>query len=103
MAELVAELNRLAGTSGLEAAGAANVWAGSSGLELVGALNDKAGTAGLELGGVISLLAVQHGGNPNLSLQGALASITSLSTGEALLTEASDELQTEAGAGLVRD
>jgi len=50
------ELNRLAGTEGLEAAGAANVWAETEGLELVGALNAKAGTDGVELEGVARLL-----------------------------------------------
>lgn len=54
--DLVGELNRLAGTTGLEAAGAANAWAGTTGLELVGALNAKAATTGLELNGVCKLL-----------------------------------------------
>ncbi|MCP3856727.1 MAG: hypothetical protein GY698_18630 [Actinomycetia bacterium] len=48
MGDLAYELNRLAGTTGRETAGAANVWAGTTGLELVGALNAKAGTTGLE-------------------------------------------------------
>ena len=61
MGELVAELNRLAGTTGLEAAGAANEWAGTQGLELVGALNAKAGTSGLELLGVLNVLAGTKG------------------------------------------
>jgi len=40
--DLQGELNRLAGTSGLGAAAAANAWAGTTGLEVVGALNAKA-------------------------------------------------------------
>jgi hypothetical protein len=40
---LVSDLNRLAGTTGRSAQGAANVWAGTSNLDLVGALNVKAG------------------------------------------------------------
>lgn len=55
--DLPAELNRLAGTTKLDAAGAANAWAGTTGLELVGALNAKAGTRGLELNGVLQLLS----------------------------------------------
>jgi hypothetical protein len=60
-AELVASLNRLAGTSGLAAAGAANAFAGTSGMELVGALNAKAGTSGLELNGVCNRIAGTSG------------------------------------------
>jgi len=39
---LTAELNRLAGTTGLDEQGAANAWAGTTGLATVGALNIKA-------------------------------------------------------------
>lgn len=39
---LTAELNRLAGTTGLDEQGAANAWAGTTGLSTVGALNIKA-------------------------------------------------------------
>jgi hypothetical protein len=38
---LTAELNRLAGTTGLDEQGAANAWAGTSGKATVGALNYK--------------------------------------------------------------
>lgn len=75
MADLVKSLNRLAGTSGLEATGAANRWAGTSGKETVGALNAKAGTSGLELNGVCRRLATANGGNGTLDAQGALDSI----------------------------
>ena len=39
---LIAELNRLAGTTGLDEQGAANAWASTTGLATVGALNIKA-------------------------------------------------------------
>lgn len=39
---LTAELNRLAGTTGLDEQGAANAWALTTGLATVGALNIKA-------------------------------------------------------------
>jgi hypothetical protein len=38
---LTAELNRLAGKTGLDEQGAANAWAGTTGLATVGALNIK--------------------------------------------------------------
>lgn len=38
---LTAELNRLAGTTGLDEQGAANAWAGTTGKATVGALNYK--------------------------------------------------------------
>lgn len=47
MLEVQGELNRLAGTSGLGEARAANVYAGTTGLETVGALNAKAGAVAL--------------------------------------------------------
>lgn len=50
-------LNRVAGTSGLDARGAANRWAGTTGLSTVGALNKIAGTQGLALRGVLNVLA----------------------------------------------
>jgi hypothetical protein len=59
--EINFSLNRLAGTTGLADAGAANVWAGTVGLELVGALNVKAVNTTLatykELAGVCNQLA----------------------------------------------
>ena len=73
MADLQAELNRLAGTVGLDAAGAANVGAGTDGLELVGALNAWAGTSGLELNGALRALAAVVGGDPSKDGPGALA------------------------------
>lgn len=54
---LQGSLNRLAGTTNLDAQGAANVWAGTTGMDLVGALNYRAGTFGVGLQGVLNLLA----------------------------------------------
>lgn len=68
--EFVHALNRLAGTTNLEAAGAANAWAGTSGLELLGALNAKNHTTGLELNAVCCDLAGKPRGS--LDAQGAL-------------------------------
>lgn len=101
--ELQAELNRLAGTTGLDSAGAANALAGTTGLELVGALNRKAGTAGLELNGACRELARIYDGNPDLDAPGALASIEELQGVGELLTEAGDDTETEAGDALVRE
>lgn len=42
---LTAELNRLAGTTGLDEQGAANAWAGTTGKATVGALNYKASSS----------------------------------------------------------
>jgi hypothetical protein len=42
---LTAELNRLAGTSGLDEQGAANAYAGTTGMPTVGALNIKASSS----------------------------------------------------------
>lgn len=64
MTTLQAELNRLAGTTGLAEQGAANAWAGTTGLSLVGALNVKAGTTGLALQGVLNQLAGTTGLGP---------------------------------------
>jgi hypothetical protein len=77
--ELQGELNRLAGTTNLESAGAANVLAGTSKLELVGALNAYAGTTGLELNGVLKVIAAAHGGNPALDGNAALIGATTFS------------------------
>lgn len=75
MAEITAELNRLAGTTGLEAAGAANAFAGTTGLDIVGALNMAIGRTSpatwLDLGGVCNLLA----GTTGLEPAGALAQV----------------------------
>lgn len=78
MADLQAELNRLAGTSGLDAQGAANVGAGTSGLDLVGALNRWAGTSGLELNGACRALATVLGGDASKDGPGALAGASAL-------------------------
>lgn len=99
MADWVKELNRLAGTSGLEAAGAANALAGTSGLEVVGALNAAAGTAGIEFAGVCRRLAILYGGNPSFDPNLALASIASMSLGDTLLQESGDDIALETGEG----
>lgn len=57
------EINRLAGTTGLEAQKAANVLAGTSGRELLYALNEIAGTEGKEFNGVIRLISLLNGGD----------------------------------------
>jgi hypothetical protein len=72
MAELCAELNRLANggasyrspAAAKDKGGAANEWAGSTGLSLVGALNLKNGTSGLDLGKVLNALAGTSGLGP---------------------------------------
>lgn len=69
--EIQAQLNRLAGTTGLGEAGAANVYAGTTNLETVGALNARAGTKNLDMQGVCNALAGTNG----LGVVGALASI----------------------------
>lgn len=76
---LQADLNRLAGTTGLDAQLAANVWAGTTGRDLVAALNAKNGTTGLELNGVLKALALTYGGNPSMDANGSLA--TAVATG----------------------
>lgn len=62
-------LNRVAGTVGLEAQGAAQVWASAPGVELVGCLNKKNGTTGIDLLGVVNALA----GTTDLAIEGAAA------------------------------
>ncbi len=57
------EINRLAGTDGLEAQRAANVLAGTSGRELLFALNTIAGTTGKEFNGVVKLISLANGGD----------------------------------------
>lgn len=72
--ELQHSLNVLAGTTGLDAQGAANVWCGYAGagkLDLVAALNSKAQTRGLELAGVLNRLA----GTSGLEVNAAAAAI----------------------------
>lgn len=103
MIELQATLNRLAGTTGLDAQGAANVIAGTTSLDLVGALNAKAGTDGLELNGVCKALASQYDGNAGLDAQGALGSIASLDALDAPLTDAVVLLRASQFAGAEGD
>lgn len=69
-------LNNLAGTSELEAQGAANVLAGTTQLDLVGALNAAAGTFHIDLNGVVKVLADLYGGDSSLDANGALANAT---------------------------
>jgi hypothetical protein len=62
--ELEGVLNQLAGTNGLGANAAANVWAGTHGLSMIGALNAKAGNAAgrhREFDGVCNQLASTKG------------------------------------------
>lgn len=61
--ELQAAMNRLAGTTTLDAPAAANIWAGTTNLDLLGALNAKATARGytgppLGLEGVLNNLAL---------------------------------------------
>lgn len=65
MAELQQTLNTLAGTTGLDAQGAANAWAGTTNLDLVDALNARAGLTpanALALQGVLNRLAGTQAG-----------------------------------------
>jgi hypothetical protein len=55
--DIAYDLNVLAGTTGLDAKGAANVWVGTSGLGLAGALNKAAGHNGLDVQGAANALA----------------------------------------------
>lgn len=71
MAELQQTLNTLAGTTGLDAQGAANVWAGTTGKDLVSALNIKNGTVGKDLQGVLNALA----GTTGKGVNGAASSL----------------------------
>ena len=57
------EINRLAGTDGLEAQRAANILAGTTGKELLFALNTIAGTTGKEFNGVLRLISLANGGD----------------------------------------
>lgn len=72
MGELQYELNRLAGTTDLNAQGAANRIAGTTHLDLVGALNRIAGTTHLDLNGAVKAVAALYGGNSSLDANGAL-------------------------------
>jgi hypothetical protein len=73
---LATELNRLAGTTGLDRQGAANVYAGTTGLGVVGALNIKASSSRTKdkfkgLNGICNELA----GTTGLAAPAALRSI----------------------------
>ena len=73
---LTAELNRLAGTNGLDEQGAANAWAGTTGKATVGALNYKVSSsrtpnAFKDIDGVCNELA----GTTGLAAPAALRSI----------------------------
>ena len=57
------ELNRLAGTDGLEAQRVANILAGTTGKELLYALNVLAGTEGKEFNFVVRLIDANAGGD----------------------------------------
>lgn len=72
--ELQHALNRVAGTTGLDAQGAANVWAGTTGLDLLGALNTVAGNA---RGAWVGLVAVlnQLAGTTGLDVNAAAAQL----------------------------
>lgn len=76
MSELAAELNRLAGTTGLYAQGAANVLNGTKGVELVKCMNALAGTSNLAFNGAIKAYAALHGGDSFLEANGALVGTT---------------------------
>lgn len=71
MGELHAEMNRLAGTTGLDAQGAAQIAANAPGADLIGALNRKNGSTGLDLLAVLNALA----GTSHLDMNKAAASI----------------------------
>lgn len=105
MADLTAELNRLAGTTNLDAQGAANILASTTQVDLVKALNIAAGTTNLEFNAAVKALAVALGGNPLLDANGALSSSTPvppltsnflLESGDFLLLEDGDNLLLEA-------
>lgn len=73
---LAAELNRLAGTTGLDEQGAANAWAGTTGKAIIGALNYKVSSSRTpdkfkDLDGVCNELA----GTTGLAAPAALRSI----------------------------
>ena len=72
MGELAFHLNRLAGSEGLDAQGAANFWLGTTQIDLVRAINLLAHTNNLELNGALKVLAGVFGGNPNLDMADAL-------------------------------
>jgi len=74
-------LNRLAGTDGLEAQRAANVLAGTEGKELLYALNVLAGTEGKEYNFVVKLIDENAGGGGTQEANIAFDDIDTLSGG----------------------
>ena len=72
-------LNRLAGTDGLEAQRAANVLAGTEGKELLYALNVLAGTEGKEYNFVVKLIDENAGGGGTQDANIAFDDIDTLS------------------------
>jgi len=72
-------LNRLAGTDGLEAQRAANVLAGTEGKELLFALNVLAGTDGKEYNFVVKLIDENAGGGGTQDANIAFDDIDTLS------------------------
>lgn len=100
MGELQAELNRLAGTTGLDAQGAANVYAGTTGLDLVGALNAKAGnTERRELAGVLNQLAGTTGLGVNAAAAAAAFNPLTLVSGLLVGVWADDPLWSKPANG----
>lgn len=75
------ELNRLAGTDGLEAQRVANILAGTSGKELLYALNVLAGTDGKEFNFVVKLIDENAGGGGTQDANIAFDDLVSLSGG----------------------
>lgn len=96
MTELQETLNLAAGTTGLDAQGAANVLAGTSGLDLVGALNVAAGNA---LGAYREIQGVIDQLDGSDVLQGNVSAIAV----RAFIAETGVFLLTEAGNVLVRE
>lgn len=70
--ELQAVLNRMAGTTNMDAQGAANVICGTTQVELVKCLNVIAGTTNLAFNGAAKAVAAMYGGNPLLDANDAL-------------------------------
>ena len=73
------ELNRLAGTDGLEAQRVANILAGTTGKELLYALNVLAGTDGKEFNFVVKLIDENAGGGGTQDANIAFDDLVSLS------------------------
>ena len=74
------DLNRLAGTDGLEAQRVANILAGTTGKELLYALNVLAGTDGKEFNFVVKLIDANAGGGGTQDANIAFEDLISLSS-----------------------